>query len=272
MNGERRAMHELIESALKGSTQAVYDFYTILWESEVYLPVKSSSDSSVDDKSFDGEFSFVSIEGRHTLAVFTSEEFGVQWSEQRVRFVPRLFRTLIWLIKPDVWIHINPGQECGKEMSAWELGKLRDGGLDALDEIVAEIVTPEDSDVEVFCGDDLYPELKRRLKSLLEVFSEVEEAFLIRVVSQGDKEATFNKKGMILLGLIHSGLSKLQCLQIEEEAKMMAVQEIAQDEEFAFVSSINDRTNIMSGLFNEVIPFYYMPETLRTDFEQDSDT
>jgi len=183
-----RCFSPLEQALVRASTGTDLDreeFYKLLLESDLYAPMSPSGASSGEPKggrriiSGDSDFLYVAKETKTVVPVFSRDEFLDVWADSTS--LPKnkfSFNAIIWQIAEDVWLHLNPGQEWGKEFSPWELSELR-RGHDAIAEILPELDARQSAPLEAEIAGVEYEEFRKASITSFEIFTEVEEAFLV---------------------------------------------------------------------------------------------
>ncbi len=186
-----KTSHELTVALLRaadGLPGALRDFYEALLRSRVWFPLRSIKKGEGriervgDRRSEESDFVVAEFEGRRFVPIFSEPEFVGDWAEQDVTSSAKEFSSLLWLLDDETHFYLNAKQEVGKEITLWEIELLR-RGLEAVPELVAEETEEIEisEEVEVRSSSDLFPELKKQLLPVLEIYEELEEAFLISV-------------------------------------------------------------------------------------------
>ena len=188
------------------------------------------------------------------LPIFSDELYLQDWLGEEAPFEKVRFASLIWEVEKETWMHLNPGQEVGKEISPWEIELLKQGP-DAVPEIAAEI-SGVSEDIEVRSDPDLFPDLKRQLRPVLELFAEIEEAFLVSVTSPEMGE------GCPILGLRHKGLDTKKLDYLNGELRTIVEQHFDTDKDLVFVKDIDNKKDPNVIFFREVTPFYIAQKKL----------
>lgn len=218
------ALRQALIEAAGGNKEAVQAFLAQLLKSEVYVPLQSvpivnpSDESSPITAVATDKFVFVNHHGRRVLPIFTSEQLVAEWTEQEQPVIAKPFHALLWLIQKEQWLHLDPGSDIGKEFSPWEIALLRQGE-EALEEIVADLL--EDNQ-EVLGVEEIPPEyaaLKKQLRTTVEVYAEIEEAFLIA----GKEEETREPFPIVLLKQNDISFEKRAQLAMEIENAAEAI-------------------------------------------------
>lgn len=247
-----------LDAAAEGDPIATRAFFEELLSSSVYI-VDASKDASGRTSAATGskspELQFVRIEDRIVLPVFSESSFVVTWAQREVATVVKSFKAILHFLDGNVWIHLNPNQPVGKELSPWELDLLRQGP-DTIPEIVAELCEEYDSDVEVVETDESDEELKRALIALLEAYHEVREGFLVRIRKEGD--TTFQPA----LGLVLEATDELRRKALQEELEATVTRHVQSSADLYVLDDLANTKSQNWILFRQLTPFYFRTEEL----------
>lgn len=193
MSGEQERLNltEALKDAALNRAEGVERFYLTLLDSTVWVPLKLGGSARGQPLVGEGqghisEFLSVEAEGRQIIPIFSGEEFVDLWAEREQPKAAKAFRSLLWLLSADVWLHLDPGQEFGKEISPWEISRLKEG-INAVQELVSDAAEGRGSvELEISALTPEFDELKKTLREILEIYESVEEAFLIGVKEEDD--------------------------------------------------------------------------------------
>jgi len=246
---------ELMDRAQRGDREAVLGFYRALLDLTVFIPIQqvTTPDGGEDLKTNPtktGERYYVSeLDGKYIVPIFSRKDSISVWAEQDVPSVEKEFKTLLWSLREDVWLHLNPGQDVGKEISPWELERLK-SGPDAIEEILSELPIAASDEVEVESRSSLFPELKKRITTVLEVYPQIDEAFLILVKS------TSQTNESLLLGLKQHELTEAQIKSIDQEVSSFAHYQSEGPQIASVVADLAVASSPATALVVDAKPFY----------------
>lgn len=197
----------LLAAAFEDSRQR-REFFDALLKSTVLVPVLSQESEGPQVVGQTSNCLALSTANeKSVLAIFSSEALAKAWASDRVLFEEQEFARLLWLLGEEVWLHLNPGDEYGKEFSPWEIEQLR-LGPEAIEDILQEL----DEEHEIFDVRAVDDEpLKNRLRAILEAYTDVTEGFLIEL-QEGSKKK-------ILLGLVDNDISEEKRKRLELEVE-----------------------------------------------------
>jgi len=255
-------INNLLELANNGNSTAAAELLELLLESKVLVPVDPRKARLQPDDAIAGSgekkvntFITVQVDGREVLPIFTTVEFLYEWAEQEAPLVEQDFKSLLWLTGEELWLHLNPAQEFGKEFSPWEIERLRQG-QDAIAEIVAELGFGETEYVEISEDEEFFPALKKQLAVLLEVYPQVEEAFLVSVREPD------TLKPVAALGIIQQGLSSEQLIAIGDELHNCFAGRTTEYASIRLIDDLADDNSHNWTLFGNLRPFYIAQKTV----------
>lgn len=134
-----------IEQAFSGSLESAKNFFELLLESELTVIDRYTKGLATGKISYpSANFPYLAVyhEDKTILPVFSHKERVSAWSEQALQTFTTNFTALSSLIPDNWWIIINLGSDTEKELSPWEISKLRSGKAE-IEEIIAEIFRDE---------------------------------------------------------------------------------------------------------------------------------
>ena len=246
-----------LAAAASGRPEAIKEFFRVLLSSTVVVPIKPAApreQAAVLGKTTAADLGLMIInyEGHKCLPIFSERAFAEFWLKERGSTTEKELKSLLWLIGEDTWMYLNPNQEVGKEISAWEVERLKQG-TDAIDELTA--AQEEDSsldELELEHSPDGYEELKRKLIPILEIYPQLEEAFLIEI-----KEAGEGSRRPVL-GIKYAGkISASKKEYVKNEILRVAEEYRKESEALLHVADdLADEKNVNEPLFREAMPFY----------------
>ena len=248
---------KLLNDAADEKPGAAESFFELLLESEVYIPIQKDSKKSAKSveigKAHVDQLGYLTVdyEGKECLPIFSEEDFLHHWAKREIGVAKKDFKSLLWLVGEELWLYIDPEQEIGKEITAWEISMLKKG-KDAIPDLVAALGGEQAFDLEVDNSSNLYPELKRKLLSVLELAKNLEEAFLISVKDDNSESTS------AMLGLKYSEDDKTQKEFIRKEVGYF-------EENILVVDNLGSGPN--DTLFDGATPFYITQKpSKRTSF------
>lgn len=251
----------LLNHAADGLPGAVEAFLERLLSGHVYVPLRGlpgTTENSGPDVALVGEdsaeergFLTVVYDSKPCLPIFSQEQYLLEWAEREMPFVRKTFKSLLWIVGDDNWMYINPNQEVGKEITEWEIARLRQG-VEAIPEIVASLSEVPYAEIEVRSGEDLYPELKRKLLPILELYPELNEAFLV-TVKEGDAEAE-----KPLLGVKWAKVKDAKRIYVKHELEECIKDFLSEKGgHITVIDDLGDKSSHNHTLFADSTPFYF---------------
>jgi hypothetical protein len=257
-----RELETWLDAAADGLPGAVEGFFRTLLKCEVYAPTHASEEQTalaIIGNTTPADHNFVTIvyDGKECLPIFTREEFLYAWAGNTVPYTRKDFRSLIWRLGKETWMYLNSNQEVGKELTPWEIELLRKGE-EAIDELArAQSEEPFD-DIEVRAASDLYPELKRALIPILQIYPELQEAFIVAVKEGGSEEEK------PLVGIRYSKISEGKRAYLKSELEYLLEQEQHNPcGNFMLIDDLDNEASPNLELFANATPFYFAPKQER---------
>ncbi len=266
---EPKELTKLLEDAAADKPGAAEAFFQTLLRSEVYVPVKPGSQAeswkggALPEVGEGGlsQFGFATVEyeGSECLPIFSEEEFVAHWAEREQGSVLKEFKSLIWIVGSDLWMYLNPNQEVGKEITSWELEAIREGGEEAIKDLVAALNDEPLADIEVRSANDLFPKLRQSLIGAVDIHPEIEEAFLVAVKEGGSE----HERPMV--GIRYSKATKPKRDYVKNEIEETAKDFESEGAAYVFViDDLGDKSSPNHALFDEATPFYIKPKVSGT--------
>lgn len=251
----------LLDRASFGKAEEIRAFLKELLKSQVFIPLDPKAKNDLEPFEVKiGEntaeslgYLQVDLEGRKLIPVFSELEFLNSWSTKtELNFVQKEFSKMLWGLNPDSWLHLNPGQNVGKEFSPWEVEILR-GGEEGIEELVNELCDVSDLGVEVDTHNQ-FPELQGQFRAVLEIYPEMKEAFLI-AMREGE-----TAPWKPLLGIKRQELKKSKVNYIREEFKNIAETVLPEMVDLVLVDDLDNANAFHAKLFEGAKPFYIAHE------------
>jgi len=268
VNNNELELTRLLIDAADEKQGAIEAFYESLLESEVWVastsPKKPNNPDQVPiiGKGSAEEQGIISIddEGNECIPIFTQESFVHDWALRGVFTAQKKFKNLIWTVGEDTWLYINPNQEVGKELTSWELGLLKQGGMDAIADLAGALNEGGMPDIEVRSDSNLYPKLKRKMLPVLELCKNIEEAFLVAVKEDGSED----EKPMV--GLRYSEkASNEEKTYIRDELKNVGAEMFVDGRGTLLVmDDLGDTVSTSENIFSDSTPFFIGKKELNT--------
>ncbi len=268
MTDASKKLTESLEAAANEIPGAAAEFFRLLMKSTVFLPVKSEPKSGVPIlgqlETRDLGFLTVLSDGEEILPIFSEADFVGDWADRELFYAECEFRKLIWLIGESTVFHLNPGQEVGKEISRWEIEKLRNGEA-AIEEIVAELEGAGDEDLLVQPAGPEFDPFRKKLLPILEIASELELAFLV-LLSEEESARTSPA-----LGVKYSAdISEERRAYFRAEFENCSRQSLPPEMQLTIFDELDDETNPNWSIFEDASPFYLATVDLDKNTEKGS--
>jgi hypothetical protein len=252
MENKEEPLEVLLDLAERGDVAAMRGFYELALETDVFIPLLPGliQGGEGEDLLTEERLMIVEHADKKIVPIFTKREYVSEWGADQENTAFKRIKALMRIVGDEIWLYLNPGQEVGKEFSPWELEKLREGGAHAVSDIVAELSAEFSVELEVDHGTEQFPSLKKKLVTLLEIYPEIQEAFLISFKQdEGDPSTP-------LFGMRHLGLSEEREKTIVDEISIMAKHDKETKMPIEIVVDLDDASSPNSGVFEGAMPFY----------------
>ncbi len=256
MNDQQKEIVLLLNDAANGKAQALAKFYEALLEAKVfYMPKikKESKQISTIGGSHAEEFGLETVieANQEILPIFSEEAFLRVWNDDPDVIIKEIeFKKLIWLLGNKISLHFNPAQEVGKEISPWEIELLK-SGKDSIPELLAEIEGNESQEIDLRSGPELFPELKVNLLPILEIYPELEEAFLI---TYREDE---NSPEQPVLGIKYNKLDQKKRAYLKTEFENASQEFLPPQQQLSIIDDLDNPQSHNQKLFLHATPFYF---------------
>lgn len=250
-----KSLEQLLDEAERNVLGAAKEFYLTLLETDVLVPLRPGFAAMTEEEAKEiktlERFALVDFQQKRILPIFSTENAFLEWAQQQeIEAVYKSFKSLVWVVGEEVWLHLNPGQEVGKEFSPWEIESLKDG-REGVDDLVAELMSEHQAiEIEVDSGSSQFAGLKKKIATILEAYPQVKEAFLISFKKNEEDDP------IPLFGMRQDGLSDEALKTIEQEVRTMTEFSAEATMPAEFISNIDKRTNPHAVLFDDATPFY----------------
>ena len=238
-------LSELLEAAATGESSEA--FYLELLESEVVIPTRSAAKANPQPGDTFETFNFLTArEGsKEILPIFSDAAFVEEWAGRELPTRTHRFTSLLWILADEIWLHLNPGQEFGKELSPWEIERLKQG-KDAVPELISELDPPVAREIEIDAQSDNYPELRLQMRPVLELYREISEAFIVKI-AEGEEIYP-------AVGLRRESISPERLASLQSELNDSVSGHLSQGERLAIFENVDDRS--YRAIFEDATPFY----------------
>ncbi len=242
MSDMAEQLTELLQQAADGQTGAVEVFFLKLLEGKVFVPLSPG-----------GGYAMVEYQGTSTLPIFTEERFVAEWAEAETQTSEEDFKRILHRLPEDAWLYLNPAQEIGKELTPWEVEQLK-RGPEAIPDLAAALREDVEEEFIVESGAELFPELQTKLLPILQIYPELEEAFLISL-KEGE---TADAKPA--LGVKYGKINEAKRVYLRAEIENASAEHLPGHQQLFFIDDLGDENSPNWRLFAESKPFYFLPK------------
>ena len=261
MANQEKELTRLLGDAADEREGAAEAFFELLLRSTVYVPLEpgiSSEQASaaaekpvVVGEGAQKALGYLSVlhEGKELIPIFTEQDFVAVWAKKEVESVAVTFKYLIWAISDDISLYLNPEQEVGKELTPWEIERLKEGA-DAIAELVAELSEDRDEGIEVRSHGEIFPELQTKLLPILEIYPELREAFMIALkdYSSADERP--------VLGIRYANIPEAKRLYLRAEFEAVANDNLRSHLQMMVCDDLGEANSPNEGMIRDATPFY----------------
>ena len=201
MTSEIPEIEDALQSAFeRPSHDTVRHFYSLFLSSTFFVPRRFQAKELSNLATFPSPFTdvlAVTSKDETYIPVFTSLEEMKDWSREELEYHELSGQEVCRRAPDGWWITLNPDGNWGKEISPWEVERLRDGEP-ALEEIVAEQLQGEEVAVSFRpLEEETVQHLSQELSPLLQELGEFQALY-------GGIHASEIDGDRYLFGIVHS--------------------------------------------------------------------
>lgn len=278
----KEQIDELLKQASTLNSVAIERFYTALFSTEFFVPTREGSivestdpqtgateakiiparDPSKEGLAMIGasgneghDFATFTTDGKRFVPFFGSLENLRAWLGPAAAFRSLSIEKILWSVKGQTWLYLEPNQDYGKEFSPWEIEQLR-RGPEAVPDLVSDQLEDRPKEVEFSQDTSLHPEFRARLRTMFEVFDQIEEAFLLSVGEENSNSAN------VLVGVRQTDLPADKQKYLNEEIDFARAAALPDRVSAAVMFDLNDANSANSKLFQGAVPFYIRQEKI----------
>lgn len=249
---------QLIDECSSGKNAALAPFFESFLDSWVIVPERHQQVVAKIEPRYPSDFCNllgVVDEERVVVPVFTDNALMDEWAGRELKARRYIGAELLKIVPDGWWCCLNPGQECCKEFSPWEIGELRHG-KSAIPAVIEEYLSGEAIEpltlgaVEENEYRELFAALSRTAKESLPT---VLSMHLVRETGVDDSGASCSR---LLLGatVVRGAMESADVVRGRLEA-VAGLHTIGADEIYVFVGE-SGADKVMAGLFKDFAPFY----------------
>lgn len=258
MSAENVELARLMADCSAGKNSALLSFFESFLESQLLVPERHQQVTAKIEPRYPSDFCNILgvVDGeRVVVPVFTDGGLVADWSGNPLRLRRYVGSELVKIIPDGWWCSLNPGQECSKEFSPWEINELRHG-KNAIQTVVEEYLSGEELEPLTIgaVADDEYQDLKAALVRAVEgELPTILEMTLVRETGLDDGN---NSCSRLLLGASTiPGTDSSVELSRERLQNIAGLHSIGAEDIYVFVGE-RGKDKVMMNLFTEFRPFY----------------
>ena len=257
----QEAVNSLIEDSIlqasEGNREAIKNLLLGLLKGPIYVPNREQTLKLTHQPVYPAELtSILGVQDneRVIVPVFSRSDFIKDWFEKELFYKCYSGTSLFNILPDDWWLCINPGQEVEKDISPWEITKLKEGE-NSLPEILAEITSETDviNTIEYKnIAEGEYLELINQLKGLAAKEHIIDKMHILIEVTQTTEGKNLEK---LVIGV--------ECDTLENNVIEKTKEEVKKVCDYNLIGSIDCKVlcaasgnNILLGIFKDSTPFY----------------
>lgn len=141
----RKPIDIALDLASRGDKAAARQFYQLLLNTPLQVIERFQLHNMTDSPKYPDPFLnmlAIDAQGRSIVPIFSALSHVNEWCGLELKVRNLTLAEIIVLLPQDWWIVVNPGQEAYKEISPWELSRLKDG-VRGIEEILEELYEDE---------------------------------------------------------------------------------------------------------------------------------
>lgn len=218
----------LLTNAAEGRAQDLEIFFRTFLSAQFHVPLRQQAAPLSHSPKYPNELVSVLgvLDGERTIVpVFSKEEFVAEWLGQELDCHSHSGAALLKLIPEGWWVCINPGQEVEKELSPWEIKKLRTGippGSDDLAELIAE--QSADSSIDAARFRELSADELLALRNILSEAAEREATIESLTLTCSEEDFQEKTENIYHLGITLRPTDEEPALRIKEAFAQLCAQ------------------------------------------------
>ena len=256
----RLPLEAAMQEALAGSREAARAFFKLLLEAPLFVPERRQEQPLSNAPRYPNEFfNFLGVQDRQrtVMPAFTDPDFIRAWCGNALAFRETSFRSLAAILPEEWWLVVNPGRAVEKELSPWEIARLKEGAP-AIEEVLDEIFAPATAETLDLrpCAADEYPALRAALRRAGAETPALSRIYLLR-------EEGRDPDGRPLERLL-VGVEAREAAPDEIERLRVMIRDAARPfliggEELKVLAGRDWRASPAFGLFKDAPPLYARP-------------
>ena len=249
-------LEDLLEKASRGDRSAAEAFFVQLFDATLCVPDRYQTRSILDEPDYPNDL--VSVLGindddRVIVPVFTRQELVEKWSGTALNVSEIKGSTLFSRIPEDWWLAVNPAAEFEKEISPWELTKLKEG-KESIAEIVDEIFSEGVQPIRVHpVTENEYETLQNDLPVLAGEIDDLEQIYLLREEYLTPDNDLASRA---LIGLKISSSDKNRIKEIIDSVTETARKAQIGDDAVTISTKTKTHEDVLFGVFKAFEPLY----------------
>ena len=246
--------------ALEGNRSAAAEFFRAFLDGPLYIPERVQAQPMSDQPEYPNDFFYLlglRAEDRTIIPAFSRPDLVSEWCGSSLRQKTMSGKELLGVVPEDWWVTVNPGLDVEKELSPWELDRLREGEP-AFPELIAELFPLEARPTLSLepVPEEEYRELVDVLRKEAENHSQINNLYLAReAVEENESDAL----PPILLGVEATCKSADQQKSIEDALQRAGSVTQIGAEPLRIRIGASLEGNLLLGAFTGIEPFYRRP-------------
>ncbi len=256
MIDKNNLIEENLLQAAEGQTKALEKVLLGLMAGPLYIPTRSQSQNLTHQPTYPNDL--ISILGvqdkeRVVVPVFTAAEFIQEWFGNELSYKLYSGESLFGILPEEWWITINAGQEIEKEISPWEITRLKHGeaGIkEILEESSLDDAIVQSIDLKQVPEND-FSDLKQKISAYAVSKKDILKIYLMLEKSMTTDGATLEK---LIVG-VECDKSTGDLEELKEKLVHICSLNLIGNMDSKILAGISGN-NILLGPFKNSAPFY----------------
>jgi hypothetical protein len=252
------ALEESLEEASRGRADAIEAFFAALLAGPLYIPRRYQTYPMSDSPQYPNDFVDVlgiQDDDRVVVPAFSSPAGIESWCGNMLAFRSLNGKEAAEATPEEWWLVINPGSDVEKELSPWEITRLKDGEA-ALPELLAEALA--DREVNPMhvrpCKEGEFSELLTALKAYVEGD---ERILSVYTLVEEPEAATAESISTLLMGVVvKSDVPGGDFASVQDEIEAPIAPYLIGGQSKKIFLGYDVTSSVMLGVFKGNVPFF----------------
>lgn len=254
-------LERLLEQAVNGERDILKDFFRHLLESQLYVPDRAQDLPLSHAPTYPNDFvSLLGIQDaeRVVAPAFSRPELIEEWFGSPLRYSELSGTTLLHRIPTEWWLVLNTGTQFSKELSPWELDRLRAAHPEDIDALVEEnnrSQEPETLDLRPIESEE-YGDAKAAMSAFAKTTATIVKLYLMQERELSDEGEVQDRP---LLVMLTTSLSASESEKLMDTIKQLVSPYFIGSDFRVRIGGPEDA--LVAGMMTAYEPFYKRPNS-----------